>query len=644
MTLLNVTVTGNLGPAAAGARGYWQPTGWLTDAPDELVLPPFPLPPFTIAADGTFTSGPLLAQDSPGPQPAGEAWQLTITDLPGGLPDFVQTYTILHANGATQDLSRLATAVASPVFTNYMTLLYPPGAGADKVWSSDSAGNGSWESLAALGVDMLPAATEQVIYVSAAASASDASSGLSPGEPKATIAGALTALGGRAGIVQLGIGTFPITAADGNGNGVTLTAGATKLRGCGAGITILAVSTTVAWGVQCQAGLCEVSDLEVRFVSGGSGTYGVGVDTPGATGSAEACRFWRLKVDSIGGSHAYSFAVGPSHTGSGTVDIAATSFWDCTGISPTQAPWLVGNGTPGNILGTHCYGCQALSSQYGVRLAAGDITWYGGGFGENTNADIRVESSNGAPIVVSGFRSEGGARLLSSSQVATPATVAIRDATWISGDGSISAAGDVINHLTCGTLTLDSVNILNLGSTVPVFIVGNPFGQSTVALRGCAVSAPMATLLSGTPAGNVSATVENYVPLNGSGGFAGPAIAGPVRLGPSNVTTNYNGTVRDTLSPTETILLSSAGAVAIAGTCPVADITLRANASSCTVASLYLGQQIIIAFRQDSTGGRTYAWPAICKFRGGTPPTPSTAANAVDCAAFWYDGASLIQF
>lgn len=157
MALLFVTVTGNLGPAAAGAKGYWVPTGWLVDAPDMRVFPPAPEPPFTIAADGTFTSGPLLAQDSTGPQPTGEAWQLTITGIDGVAP-FSQTYSILHANGATQDLSALATVVPDPVFVGFLTLLYPTGAQDGFVWTTDAAGNGSWQP---------PAVTGGVLYLPA---------------------------------------------------------------------------------------------------------------------------------------------------------------------------------------------------------------------------------------------------------------------------------------------------------------------------------------------------------------------------------------------------------------------------------------------------------------------------------------------
>jgi len=41
---------------------------------------------------------------------------------------------------------------------------------------------------------------------------------------------------------------------------------------------------------------------------------------------------------------------------------------------------------------------------------------------------------------------------------------------------------------------------------------------------------------------------------------------------------------------------------------------------------------------QDGTGGRTVTWPATIKWPGGTAPTLSTAANAVDIISILYDG------
>jgi hypothetical protein len=41
---------------------------------------------------------------------------------------------------------------------------------------------------------------------------------------------------------------------------------------------------------------------------------------------------------------------------------------------------------------------------------------------------------------------------------------------------------------------------------------------------------------------------------------------------------------------------------------------------------------------QDGTGSRNPVWPATVKWAGGAEPTWSTAASAVDIAAFYFDG------
>lgn len=41
---------------------------------------------------------------------------------------------------------------------------------------------------------------------------------------------------------------------------------------------------------------------------------------------------------------------------------------------------------------------------------------------------------------------------------------------------------------------------------------------------------------------------------------------------------------------------------------------------------------------QDATGSRTATWPATVKWPGGTAPTLSTAASAIDVVSFYYDG------
>ena len=47
---------------------------------------------------------------------------------------------------------------------------------------------------------------------------------------------------------------------------------------------------------------------------------------------------------------------------------------------------------------------------------------------------------------------------------------------------------------------------------------------------------------------------------------------------------------------------------------------------------------LVLVIIQDSTGGRKATWPSSVKWVGGSAPTLSTAANAVDIIAFLYDG------
>ena len=58
-------------------------------------------------------------------------------------------------------------------------------------------------------------------------------------------------------------------------------------------------------------------------------------------------------------------------------------------------------------------------------------------------------------------------------------------------------------------------------------------------------------------------------------------------------------------------------------------LTFTAPSNPCSL-------QLIIV--QDSTGGRTITWPSTVKWVGGTAPTLSTGASAVDIVSFLYDG------
>jgi hypothetical protein len=66
--------------------------------------------------------------------------------------------------------------------------------------------------------------------------------------------------------------------------------------------------------------------------------------------------------------------------------------------------------------------------------------------------------------------------------------------------------------------------------------------------------------------------------------------------------------------------------------------TLTGNWGALGIFNGAVNQDIEVSFIQDATGGRTYTWPAVCKFNGGTAPTASTTAGYIDTVRFRFDG------
>lgn len=84
--------------------------------------------------------------------------------------------------------------------------------------------------------------------------------------------------------------------------------------------------------------------------------------------------------------------------------------------------------------------------------------------------------------------------------------------------------------------------------------------------------------------------------------------------------------------------LAANGAVVIdASLGRVQQVNLAANATSSSIINPTTGQLITIEWVQDGVGGRTYSWPANCKFAGGAAPADTTA-NKRSSVSFWYDG------
>ena len=71
-------------------------------------------------------------------------------------------------------------------------------------------------------------------------------------------------------------------------------------------------------------------------------------------------------------------------------------------------------------------------------------------------------------------------------------------------------------------------------------------------------------------------------------------------------------------------------------------VTLGGNRTLANPSNLTAGQSGVIVITQDGTGSRTLAYGSNFKFPGGTAPTLTTTAAAVDVLAYYVESASRI--
>jgi hypothetical protein len=71
-------------------------------------------------------------------------------------------------------------------------------------------------------------------------------------------------------------------------------------------------------------------------------------------------------------------------------------------------------------------------------------------------------------------------------------------------------------------------------------------------------------------------------------------------------------------------------------------VTLGGNRTLANPTNLTAGQSGVIVITQDGTGSRTLAYGSNFKFPGGTAPTLTTTAAAVDVLAYYVESASRI--
>jgi len=147
-----------------------------------------------------------------------------------------------------------------------------------------------------------------------------------------------------------------------------------------------------------------------------------------------------------------------------------------------------------------------------------------------------------------------------------------------------------------------------------------------------------------TPAGNIAATnVQAAIEELDTEKIATSAIGSTVQAYNANTAlTNVNQSFSVAQRGTITALTDGATITPNFNNANNFSVTLGGNRTLANPTNLTAGQSGVIVITQDGTGSRTLAYGSNFKFPGGTAPTLTTTANAVDVLAYYVESASRI--
>lgn len=405
-------------------------------------------------------------------------------------------------------------------------------------------------------------------------------------------------------------------------NGVTTTSGYTNTQILGSnGSVLLAYSVSGSGNVALTTSPVFVTP-----------TLGAAIGTSVALGGCSI------------GANAFCITGNSAIGGTETITSTSSSAFAVGAAGATNPAFSVDASNAPSVTGV---AIKSLASGNGVSITATDS-------GASTNL---IENAKGTGIVQIGSVSTGGVQLASAG-----GGVAITGNTTITGSGAALA-------ITTGTANALAVGAS--GTTNPALQVDTSTASSAtgVSIKSAAAGGgvAIAVLSSGTnEALNINA--------KGSGAtFIGSVSSGAVDLGAggggATVHNSFTATGLVTFADmataavaTSSQYLSGASSVLVPasviytaettttfGATTTFDfstfintaVTLTANITTMTLSNVAAGKAGQIRFIQDGTGGRTTVWNSIFKFAGGTTPTLSAAANAIDVLFYSCVSASL---
>jgi hypothetical protein len=168
--------------------------------------------------------------------------------------------------------------------------------------------------------------------------------------------------------------------------------------------------------------------------------------------------------------------------------------------------------------------------------------------------------------------------------------------------------------------TLDVTGVATFDSTTT--FVGNATFNGSIIFEGATADANELTLSAADPAADVTVTIPASTTT-----LAGLAISQAFTKGQAGTP----------------VALTDASSVAVdLSLANNFTLTLAGNRTLAAPTNVTAGQSGVIVVTQDGTGSRTLAYNSIYKFAGGTAPTLTTTASAVDVLAYYVESSTRI--
>lgn len=204
---------------------------------------------------------------------------------------------------------------------------------------------------------------------------------------------------------------------------------------------------------------------------------------------------------------------------------------------------------------------------------------------------------------------------------------------------TIGRSSTIFQHVVCDGTSVRTANLL----PNTVCITDNLFVGSTAQI-GSTVTVVGAATFKSTVSVSGAASFGSTVTIAGAANFKSTVTVEGAQVNKS--TTRFEGAVSIAGGPVHQTITSITDATSIVmnmATNNQFSITLAGNRTLAAPTNLTVGQTGHIYFNQDGTGSRTMGYNSVFKFPGGTDPTLSTAANAVDLLVFSVRGTSKVD-